>query len=376
MKYPIKIAAIVAVVIALCAVTITLSDSSDAVSYSDSNYKYTLNSNGTATITGYVTEPTGDLVLPSSVSYTDPDTQTTTEYAITTIGNPAFKGTSITSVTIPEGVTTVGMNAFQDCTSLQTVNLSSTVTMVSNYAFRGCTAITTITVAEGNTSYKVIDNALIEIDGGKEVDGVSTGDSLVIAPRGSIGTSYTVPDGVSQIETYALDGLNLESIDLGDSYYSSNSSTDILNLFYGMSKLKNISVSSQYLTSVNGAVMSTDGNVLLFIPHGIQDYTVPSTVQSVYTLAIGNSTVSRANDTLQTITFEGSNTTLSGSVFRNCSELNTVTLPSGLETIPYGTFYNCTSLTTVNNLSNVKTVESDAFPDLTAHRHSSPTTAL
>jgi hypothetical protein len=54
---------------------------------------------------------------------------------ITKIGNNAFQGSGITSVTIPNSVTEIGASAFQNCNSLLEVNVGSGVTSIGNNAF-------------------------------------------------------------------------------------------------------------------------------------------------------------------------------------------------------------------------------------------------
>ena len=66
--------------------------------------------------------------------------------SITTIGGSVFSYcSSLTSITIPNSVTTVG-SAFSFCTSLSSVIIGNSVTsFVQEDGFRGCTALTTIT---------------------------------------------------------------------------------------------------------------------------------------------------------------------------------------------------------------------------------------
>ena len=53
----------------------------------------------------------------------------------------------MTSVTIPEGVTSIGLDAFFGCSGLTTVTIPSSVTNIGDDAFKNCTQLTTIVFA-------------------------------------------------------------------------------------------------------------------------------------------------------------------------------------------------------------------------------------
>ena len=108
-----------------------------AVAAQDGDYIYTTSgSPAVATITGYVGAG-GDITIPSTLG----------GYATAAVGDDAFnsaKGHLVTSVTIPSSVTSIGNNAFYDCTSLASVTIPSSLTSIGNYAFSYCTALTAI----------------------------------------------------------------------------------------------------------------------------------------------------------------------------------------------------------------------------------------
>lgn len=76
------------------------------------------------------------------------------------IGSGSTNGlTTLTSVTISEGIKTVNASAFYGATALKTVNLPSTLTTIGDYAFSGCDALTTVnssakTVTIGTDAFK------------------------------------------------------------------------------------------------------------------------------------------------------------------------------------------------------------------------------
>ena len=67
--------------------------------------------------------------------------------------------TALTSVTIPDSVTTIDGSAFEGCDSLTSVTIGNSVTSIGSYAFRDCTSLTSVTfegtMAEWNAVEKV-----------------------------------------------------------------------------------------------------------------------------------------------------------------------------------------------------------------------------
>ena len=63
-----------------------------------------------------------------------------------------YNCTGLTSVTIPDSVTSIGVAVFKDCTGLTSVTIGSSVTSISDTAFYNCTGLTSITIPNGVTS--------------------------------------------------------------------------------------------------------------------------------------------------------------------------------------------------------------------------------
>ena len=73
-------------------------------------------------------------------------TSVTIPDSVTSIGYQAFNESSLTSVTMPDSVTSIGSYAFQNCSGLTSVTIPSSVTSIGDEAFYGCSNLTTVTV--------------------------------------------------------------------------------------------------------------------------------------------------------------------------------------------------------------------------------------
>ena len=110
-----------------------------------SNLTWTLDSEGVLTISG-----SGDMhgyYFPSAPWYGSRSRVKSAVIAdgVTSIGNQAFSEcTSLTSVTIPGNVTSIGVCAFDNCTSLKSVTIPDSVTSIGGSAFSGCSSLTSV----------------------------------------------------------------------------------------------------------------------------------------------------------------------------------------------------------------------------------------
>lgn len=88
----------------------------------------------------------GDIVLPEKAEFSG------TEYVITEVGDAFKDNDMITGVTIPEGYTDIGTEAFSGCTALKKVEIPGSVDTIASSAFFGCTALDTIDFADDTAS--------------------------------------------------------------------------------------------------------------------------------------------------------------------------------------------------------------------------------
>ena len=96
----------------------------------------------------YPNEYSGVVIIPSTITHEDKI------YGVIGIGYNAFGYCrSLTSVTIPNSVTSIGNYAFGDCSSLISVSISNSITSIGNYAFNKCSSLTSVTIP---TNVKIV----------------------------------------------------------------------------------------------------------------------------------------------------------------------------------------------------------------------------
>lgn len=151
----------------------------------DQGLTYTLNADHTATVANY-DNSTQDGVIDI------PDTVTSggQTYTVTAINNAAFPNSAVTSVTIPDSVTSIHDVSFFNCSQLTNISIPNSVTYIGYSAFSYCTSLKSITLP---SSLSTISRALF------------SGCSQL--------TTIHIPDSVSSIQFYAFhDCENLKTI--------------------------------------------------------------------------------------------------------------------------------------------------------------------
>ena len=165
------------------------------------------------------------LIPKNAFRYCESLTSVNIPDSVTTIGSSAFKNcTILTSVNIGDSVTTIGNYAFEDCDSLTSVNIPDSVAMIGEGAFASCDSLTEFTgkFAENNGRILVVDGVLTAfapagITEYNIPDSVTTIGNCAFCYCGSL-TSVTIPDSVTTIGNSAFENCySLTSVNIADS---------------------------------------------------------------------------------------------------------------------------------------------------------------
>ena len=191
--------------------------------------------------------------------------------SVTSIGASAFRGcTSLESVTIGSSVTSIGASAFQGCTSLESATIGSGVTTIGAYAFSGCTSLASITIPNSVTTI------------GEYAFQICTSLANITIPNSVTSLGLNPFDRCTNLDTFVVSSGNLV-----------------------------------YSTLDNGNLLMMGTRVVAFAPYGITDYSIPNSV-----------------------------TEIGSDAFYGCSGLTNITIPNSVTSIGTYAFSGCTSITT------------------------------
>ncbi len=299
--------------------------------------------------------------------------------SVTSIAHNAFFGcSSLESVTIPDSVTSIGSDAFYNCSSLASVTIPDSVTSIGNYAFYGCSSLASVTIPDSVTSI-----GYDAFYGCSSLESVTIPDSVT-----SIGyqtfrdctslTSITIPDSVTSIGSEAFRNCSsLASVTIPDGvtsigYYA----------FSGCSKL--------VLELKKGSYAETYANdnsiIYCYIYDGSEGKTVSVTVTAKFSFEIDKETQTMTVNCsgnmlsftdgdapwmpykayIRHIIINDGCTSISDYSFINMGGVKSITIPDSVTSIGNYAFYGCSSLESVTIPDSVTSIGSGAFEDCTS----------
>ncbi len=256
---------------------------------------YVLINDGSAyAVYGIGTVTSKDIVIPSNHN----------GLPVVSILNNAFEYENITSIIIPDSVTSIGPQAFYECRELVSIEIPDSVTKIGNIAFERCFSLVAIEIPNSVTTigHYVFSQC-------HSLSSVKLPDNLTAIPDGMFYQcdklrDIVIPDSVTSIGAYSFENTSLESI--------------------------NIPLNATYIG--RGAFMGCSNLTNFTIPDGVTE--------------IGDGTFSYCSK-LKDIEIPIGVKSIGEAAFAYCIELKNIYIPNGLNNIGCRCFEECTKLETI-----------------------------
>ncbi len=354
----------------------------DGIKYNGYSYN-----NGDGTVVSFcdviANNYSGDITIPVTVEYND------VTYSVLRIGYEAFKDCALlTSVVLPEGVTTINSDAFNGCSSLKSINLPKSLKYLYSQAFYNCSSLTSIEIPEGitnidyNTFYGCSSLTSVTLPTTLKTIAYSAFD------RCSALTSIEIPEGVTSIGYNAFIGCSaLSSVTLPSTltslgeqaFYGCSSLTAVAipegvtdinsHTFHNCTSLKSVTLHNDIKTIKNSAFSSCYALESITLPKNLQlleDYafrgcTALKSIVIPDGIAKINSHTFEACFSLESVTLPNNLTSIAESAFNSCHALTSITLPNTLNSIGEGAFFNCKTLKEIVLPEGITKLEGGTF---------------
>jgi hypothetical protein len=278
------------------------------------------------------------------------------------LADECFSGTNITSIRIPNGITTIGEDCFLKCRGLKTIDLPDTLKYLGASAFQETASLLSIVIPAGIETYGndlpefSSWHGILEGSGVKKVTFRGNAEYIsasVFKGQSSLQVEEIVlPDGLKKIGNNNFAGLSrIKSIVIPGTVTEIGSGA-----FKGCTSLKEIIIPGSVISIGAGAfegcrslvkAVLPDGltaiNHLLFRSTAISSIVVPDTVVSIGEFAFQGTPLTE-------LAFPKNLQMVQDGAFADCEKLKSIVIPDAITSLTFGSkqnvlvFKNCNSL--------------------------------
>ena len=287
-------------------------------------------------------------------------TSVTIPGSVTSIGNYAFnKCSSLASVTIPEGVISIGPRAFQNCTSLTSIALPEGITSIGIRTFYQCTSLKSVTIPAGVTN--IYDEAFSGCNALTSITCKAT-TPPTCASNSFYAVTKSIPVYVPNVDAYTAAS--------GWSSFTNIQSLYVASGTCGKDGGDNLT----WELDCDG-VLTISGTGAMFNGYNnmpIAEHPWFNHISMIKTVVIENGVTTIGDYTffrcekMTSITIPNSVTSIGECAFYECTGLTSVEIPNGVTTIGGFAFFDCTALAAITIPNSVTTIEEQAFALCTA----------
>ena len=307
----------------------------------------------------------GEVVIPESVTYNGKT------YTIASIGGYAFAGCpGLTSVTIPNTVTTINQNAFNGCTGLKTIECKATTPpALGDNAFTSYDATLVVPSssesvyksAAGWSNFKFKEESS-ETPGSGENSGEDSGsdnsgsdNTYGLACKILNSTDVAI---IAGSEKYTGDIVIPSQVTISGKTYTVTSIAD--DAFKGCTGLTSITIPSS-ITSIGSSSFDSCTNLNKVSISDMLSWckitfgnSLANPLYYAKNLYLNGSLVSK-------LEIPSAITEIKNYTFYNCTSISTIVFPSGILKIGNSAFVNCSNMTSVTIPNSVTTIDENAF---------------
>ncbi len=272
---------------------------------------------------------------------------------ITSIGDGAFcYCDQLERVTLPNSLKSIGYGAFAVCRALKEIHIPKLVTEIGNAVFECCDSLSNIVVDNNNAVFQTVDGVLIN----------TQNRSVIICPQLKEG-SITLPENIITINPHAFYKCkkiknvslseNIKSIGTEAFYFSGIESITLpygcslgYLVFCGCKSLKHIDLPEDLKEIPMGLLSGCSS---------LESIDIPTSVQT-----LGMRSFSGCSQ-LKNIIIPESVTVIEGQAFSGCSSLKSINIPESVQELGTQVFWKCEGLAYFNWPSTLNKIPDDTF---------------